>query len=55
MIANFAPGSRSRILLQADKNVMERSVSAFSGDASSDVVSQMLIPLGPINELEEIQ
>ena len=51
LIDKLEPGSRSRLLLQADKNVTERTVELLSGET----VGTPTLPSGTLDDLEEIQ
>lgn len=51
LIDKLEPGSRSRLLLQADKNVTERTVELLSGET----IGTPSLPSGNLNDLEEIQ
>lgn len=52
IIDKLEPGSRPRILLQADQNVMARTVDGFLGLSEASHVS---LPPDDMNDLEEIQ
>ena len=51
LIDKLEPGSRSRLLLQADKNVTERTVELLSGET----IGTPSLPSGTLDDLEEIQ
>lgn len=51
MIAKLEPGSQSRLLLQADSNVTQRTVELLCGET----VATPGLPSDTLNDLEEIQ